>query len=474
VASQIFGEGGVYPMNIRVSEMRPTKLIVMLLLILPVQASAEIALTVAPTFDPLAESPISVSEAAPGEILTLISTRKISVWRPTKDGQWRPSPLAFVAWAEVQADADGRIEIANVKPSLGSYTETDPMGLLWSGYPIDNPALPVTYRDIGDTPDGKLSVQLKRGQTVIASGVMTLNQSTETLRFATVQQAGLVGVYAAPKGASRLPTLIILHGSEGGSIEKATNSAASYARLGFATLALVYYSQPYEAAEFVPISGTNIDVNQLERARDWLSNQVEADIRRIGLFGTSKGGEFAMVAAARFPWVKAAVGCVPSDVVWQGFGDGENQLPLRSTWMLDGKFLPFIPLFPYVDNRYRDNTDRYERSRRFNSEAAIAARISIERTRAKLLLIGGDRDEVWASGEMARKISETMRRAGKEKQVETAIFPMAGHQICGDGSFPVRAYGKDDPDADRKSLNAEGHATVSAFRRTIAFLKSVL
>jgi dienelactone hydrolase len=448
--------------------------IALALLGLSASTFAEPVLTVAPSFDPLAESPITVTGAVPGEKLTLVSTRKISVWRAGKDGQWRSGPLAFVAWAEFEADANGRIDVAKSKPLTGTYAKTDPMGLFWSGYPIDSPALPLEYRDIGIVSDSAFKVQVKRGEKVISAGEMALTPATDNLRIAEVQQAGLVGVYAAPKGNGRLRTLIILHGSEGSSIEKAKDSAASYARLGFATLALAYYTQPYEATKFVPISGANIDVNQLERARDWLNKQVEVDMRRIGLFGTSKGGEFTMVAAARFPWVKAAVGCVPSDVVWQGFGEGENDLPLRSTWMLDGKALPFIPLFPYADNRFRDNTDRYERSRRFNADAALSARIPIEKTNAKLLLIGGDRDEVWASGAMARNIADAMRRAGKDKQVETAIFPMAGHQICGDGSFPVRAYGKDDPDVDRKSLNAEGHATVEAFRRTIAFLKSAL
>ncbi len=454
--------------------MKLTALIASVALSLSVPAAAEIALNVSPSFDPLAESPINVSGANPGEKLTLVTTRIISVWRPAKDGQWRPGPLAFVAWADMEADANGRIDIASAKPVSGSYAEPGPMGLLWSGYPADSLALPTAYRAVSQATEGELLVQVKRGPDVIASGTMSLTPTDEKLRFAKVQQPGLVGVYAAPKGGTRLPTLIVLHGSEGGSIEKATSSAASYARLGFATLALAYYRQPYEPAEFVPISGTNIDVNQLERARKWLGNQGEADVRRVGLFGTSKGGEFVMVAASRFSWVKAAVGCVPSDVVWQGFGEGENELPLRSTWMLDGQMLPFIPLFPYAENRFRDNTDRYERSRRFNAESALAARIPIEKTKAKLLLIGGDRDEVWASGAMSRNIAETMRRAGKAKQVETAIFPMAGHQICGDGSFPVRAYGKDDPDPDRKSLNAEGQATVTAFRRAIAFLKSAL
>ena len=208
---------------------------------------------------------------------------------------------------------------------------------------------------------------------------------------------------------------------------------------------------------------------------DKSQNVPEADVGRIGLFGVSKGGEFALVGASRFPWVKAAVGCVPSDVVWMGFGQGEDELPHRSTWALDDTPLPFVPLYPYADKRYRDNTERYERSRRFHPQASDAARIPIERTKARLLLIGSDRDEVWASGAMSRNVSAAMSRAGLGERAELMVFDKAGHAVCGDGSFPVRAYGKEDPSMpDLRELNAEGHATVKAFRRSVNFLKSSL
>ncbi len=438
----------------------------------PVKAAVEI--NAGPRFNPLLISPVSISGALPNEKLTIVATRQMQVWRPDAKGNWRPVPVDFVAWAEFLADGSGQLDVATARPINGSYTEADPLGLFWSGYPIDGDAVPAPYKALGAGKEDRVQFRVVRDNLVIAESEIRLSRDNSDLRIATVQQPGLVGVFAAPKDGKRLPTLIVLHGSEGNNIEKARNNALSYAAQGFATLAIAWYTQPYEPAEHVPISGIEIDANQLDRAKAWLAQQPEADVKRIGLFGTSKGGEFAMLAASRFPWVKAAVGCVPSDIVWQGFGEGENILPARSTWRLDGKALPFVPLYPYVDGRFRDNTDRYERSRRFNADAAKTARIPIEKTKAKLLLIAGDRDEVWASGAMARNIAENMQRAGKGKQVETLIAAKAGHGICGDGSFPVRAYGKDDPDPDRKSLNAEGHATVIAFRRTIAFLKSVL
>jgi dienelactone hydrolase len=426
------------------------------------------------SFDPAAASPIRVTGVETGEVLTIIATRTLPVWRPGADGNWQPQPTRFTAWVEVRADAAGVVDLARAVPLSGSYTKADPLGLFWSGYPEGRTEIPEAYRNFANPMQGGINLFVLRSGQDIVQGAISLSTDNSNLRITTVQQPGMVGVFAAPKGGSKLPTLIVMHGSEGNNIEKARANALTYAEQGFATFALAWYTQSYEPAEHVPTRGQLIDVNQLERVRDWLAMQPEADAKRIALWGQSKGGEFAMLGASRFPWVKAAVGCVPSDIVWQGFGDGENETPARSTWQLDGKPLPFVPLYPYVDGRYRDNTDRYERSRRFNADAANAAAIPIEKTKAKLLLIAGDRDEVWASGAMARSIAERMRRAGKSKQVETLLFPEAGHSVCGDGSFPVRAYGRDDPDPDRKSLNAEGHANGEAFRATISFLKKAL
>ncbi len=446
---------------------------------MPIRAQpSPIHLDLTSAFDPAGAAPVRIDGAKPGETLTLVVRRTIDVWRPDPQGAWKQRAVNFFSWADLTADTKGRIDPATATPANASYASADPMALMWSGYAEDDPRLvkllPATRRTFSANGTGRIHVQAYRGTDLVGEGSFADRSATPQLAFETVQQAGLVGVYAAPHGAARLPTLIVLHGSEGSDIGKARTNAASFARQGFAVLAIAYYTQPYQPATHVPTSGMEIDVNQIERARTWLAGRASANIARLGIWGQSKGGEFAMVAASRFPWIKAAVGCVPSDVVWQGFGEGENVSPPRSTWRLDGKILPFVPLYPYAEGRYRDNTERYERSRRFDPAAADAARIPIERTRARLLLIGSDRDEVWASGAMARSIAASIARAGKRNRAEALVFDKAGHSICGDGSFPVRSYGKDEPDADRKSLDAEGQASVVAFRRTLAFFRDAL
>jgi len=174
------------------------------------------------------------------------------------------------------------------------------------------------------------------------------------------------------------------------------------------------------------------------------------------------------------------VGCVPSDVVWEG--DTAHAPPGEaSSWSLGGRPHPYIPLYPWTDadgdfriDNFYDNAERYSRSRRDRPREAAAARIPIERSRARLFLIGGDRDEVWASGEMSRAIVAAMRRAGRGRRAEALIFPTAGHQLCGDGTFPVYAYESQSERPRDKLLTDEGHANGIAFRRKIAFLRAAL
>jgi dipeptidyl aminopeptidase/acylaminoacyl peptidase len=284
-------------------------------------------------------------------------------------------------------------------------------------------------------------------------------------------------VFVAPPGAQRLPTLIHLHGSEGGSINKARHDAMTYAGRGFATLAIAYFAWDYEAEGLdIPRSHINIPVETLDRARAWLASRPESDAARIGLIGNSKGGEFAVLGAATYPWVRATVGCVPSDVVWEGYGRTARPGEAISSWSLGGAPLPYIPT--YNDRAYGSPEDvwpnngaRYTQARAEFAAATTAARIPVERITRPVLLIGGDRDETWASGAMSRSIVAQMRRAGHGRLVTARVAPTAGHSLCGDGMFPSRAYQTQSSAPGAPDIDDEGAAAVAAFGAKIAFMR---
>lgn len=423
---------------------------------------------------------IAIDGLAARERVRIHAYRQQERWeRDPASGQWTRRLLLMHGWADFEADRRGAVRVERRRPLAGTYAMADGLGLVWSAFPPDAPevanaaAAPPAPADVAE---GEIAlVAERRGQAALGTRFRFAGALPGTTVVA-VSRPGLVGVFAAPPGARAAPTLIFLHGSEGGSLAKARAAALGYAQRGFATLALVWFTSDYERTENAAPVMRNIPVEMLASARTWLAARPEADAGRIGLIGNSKGAEFALLGAATYDWVRAVVACVPSDVIWEG--DVAGAAPgAASTWSLGGRPLPYIPLYPFREgnpDHYLTNAERYDRSRRDRGSAVAAARIPIERSRARLLLIGADRDEVWASGAMTRAIGATMARAGRGPQVESLVFSTAGHQICGDGTFPVRTYERQRPEPGLKVLTDEGHANVIAFRRKIAFLRAAL
>lgn len=442
-----------------------------------------------------AEPRIDVADLVAGDVLALRVTgldrgervrihalRRLEVYRQAASGEWRRVPTQMHGWGDFRADHRGVVDVRRDAPLAGTYRARDDVGLLWSAYPADDPAAAAAWQSAAPRPEAPpgdaVALVVERQGRASLHAQFRLRGARAGTRIETVRGPGFAGVFAAPPGASRLPTLIVLHGSEGGSIAKAQAAAGRFASQGFATLALIYFAWDYERPEGVAHGRIEaIPVEMLAAARSWLETRPEADVDRLALVGTSKGAEFALVGAAVYPWVRAVVGCAPSDVVWQGFDQTSAEQPRASSWSVGGRPLSFVPLHPFREGNpdgYRTNTERYELSRRDHAAEAAKARIPVERSTARMLLIGGGRDEVWASGAMSAAIAQRLERAGRGRQAESLLFPRAGHQICGDGTFPVRAYQQQSADPAMKVLEDEGHATVTAFRRSLAFLREAL
>ena len=429
------------------------------------------------------DAPTPIFESAPMTIrlkgfparaeVLLTATRRLTRWTGGAKGPWTPEGISLVAWANVRCNADGSIDLDRTKIQSGSFSRTGAAGLFWSGYPAAE-----AQRRIGPRPTLTLPADLPPSDVLIEASLAGRRVLAGVARFADPPGIEIVpivtptlnGCYAYPIGAPRRGGLISLHGSEGGSVASARSRAITFAANGIPTLAVNYFAWPNERVPNLAQSNLNSPVELLTVARDWLVRRPEVDPARIGLWGVSKGAEFALVGAATYPWVKAAVAVVPSDSVWEGYPTPSRQ-GQESTWSLAGRPLPYIPLFDPDEGRFRVNTDRYEQSRRAHPQQALAARIPLERTRAQVLLLGSDRDEVWASGAMTRNLVARMRRYGRGGQIEARTYPRAGHQISGAGLFPVRLYGIDSRDPRDKSLDDEAAATLDARVRTLRFLR---
>ncbi len=420
---------------------------------------------------------IKVSGLRPNEVVRIHALRSLDKWQ-SDGGQWKRIRQPLHAYADFAASESGSVEVDSATPLKGSYTQPDPLALLRTGYRFGDPALrdvrAFDREPLDTSPEDRVYLKLERAGAVVAEIYFVLKGVADGLVFQEATGPGWHAVYARPSNGTKLLPLITLHGSEGGSVDKAHGRAAQFAAKGFAVLAVNYFTQSYEPISGVPTKHIDIDVALIESAWNWLKARPEVDPTRLGVYGVSKGAEFALLAATQYEWITSVVAVVPSDVVWEGYGEEAGQATRRSSWSIGGKPVPFVPLFsfdPKQEGLYRTSTERYERSRHFYDDRVAAARIPIEKIKARVLLLGSDRDEVWASGEMSRNLAERVAVNNKSGQVEVKIYPKAGHQIAGTGTFPIRLYGEQLLDADAKDIVAEGVAAADAWRRTVRFLR---
>ena len=232
---------------------------------------------------------IRIAGLRPNEQVKLYSLWMHTRWEQAAPGDWRPVPAPVVAWAELQADRRGRVDLARADVRRGTWRGRDPYGPFWSGRRpgsaagAELPPLPASVRP-ETLREGEMRLLVVRGDTVIAQAPVRFGPAPN-LRFAEVTQGQWHGVYAAPIGARRLPTIILLHGSEGGGRDEARAMAARYAANGFAALALNYFAWDMKNLPAIPNVHVNIPLERIAEARTWLEGQPEADVSRLGLYG---------------------------------------------------------------------------------------------------------------------------------------------------------------------------------------------
>ena len=376
--------------------------------------------------------------------------------------------IVVESWAEFDGTRSATIEIDRTTPRRGSWTTADPLALFWS------------MRRVAPTN----ADELKRDRTTVALTLeargsepmradLRLRATARPLVRRVVIGDRLVGAFAAPIGADNVPVVIALHGSEGGDTLSNLALATRFAARGYAAFAISYAAYSWNGGlPGVPGSFDSIDVETLDRARAWLGGQREADTSRTVLWGVSKGGEFAMVAAARRSWPRAVIGCVPSDVMWAGFGRAPNPGETLTSWADSGRRLPAIPYDNYDDVFAGRTTARavHDRSRAAHPADAATARIPLENATAPLLLLGATDDDVWASGTMVQTLAKTRFAQPGRASVESHVYADAKHSICGVGTSPIATFGVDE------SRLAEGtaRAAADAWTRTMTFLQRVV
>lgn len=334
----------------------------------------------------------------------------------TDGGAWRST-------ATFTANGDGTVALRTQTPRDGSYGRPDPMGPLWSmAFEGDGTPYRYWYDALGEY-DVRFTAEAG-GRTV--SRDVTLQVGDPAVTEREVRTDGLVGWWYEPPGDGPHPAVVALHGSGANPMRARSALLASH---GFATLALQYFD-----AEGLPSRLSEIPVEYVTRAADWI---LERDATRddgLGVYGVSRGGELALLFASMDERVSAVVSDSGSPYVW-GAVDRSG-----AAWTRDGDPLPYVGHAGFTDLPENELGAPILRSAFVRSlsetetERRKAATIPVEEGEASVLFLSGTDDQLWPSTMLGNALVARLDAAGYEHAYDHVAYEKAGHSI----GFPYR------------------------------------
>jgi dienelactone hydrolase len=409
--------------------------------------------------DPLG---IVVSGGRPG--------RPVTVRAIMRDGLGR----RWESQAAFEADDNGVIEVATARPVSGTYDAADARGLLWSMRLVEGEpgggwgnASPLDTEFIAES-GGQRPASLRVSRRFAGPGVSRKE----------VRDDGLVATLFRPAGDGPRPAVVVVPGSGGGVPE---GPAALLASHGFVGLALAYFR-----AGHLPESLAEIPLEYFETAIRRLHRHEAVAGRPLGVMGTSRGGELALLLGSTFADFRAVVGYVPSGVVHAGIsGGGLREARRRPAWTYRGKAAQ-----PFIASRDAGRMEEPAPSpeplaltpfflRALEDQAAAeAAEIPVERINGPVLLISGQDDEMWPSPVLAEIAIKRLARHHHRFPYTHVSYPGAGH-IIGQPGLPATVTASLHPLAGRSLAfggNPKDNAAAAAdsWPKVLAFFRDAL
>lgn len=203
----------------------------------------------------------------------------------------------------VQADEKGQVDLAQIAPLAGSYTQKQSMGLIYTQV-AENAAATELFPHSVHHPV-YTEIEAKLGDQV-AQTVLTQRLTHNTVQRVELVEKNVKGVMFVPGSAGDKPAIVVLKHNASKPIDEA--QAALYAARGYTALALDYTYTPALDAELA-----ELEVFQL--ALQWLRDNVTPKNNFVAVSGYGEGAELALLLGVRLNTeVSAIIACEPTTV----------------------------------------------------------------------------------------------------------------------------------------------------------------
>jgi dienelactone hydrolase len=379
--------------------------------------------------------------------------------------------------ATLVASDGGEVSLRTATPVDGDWTRPDPMAFIWAMTPsgvqcagrYSQPGLKPSLVALSAVVEGEVVARASMSRVFVAADV----------RRSDIRADGLVATLFEPSDREPISkaTVVVLGGSLGG-LENAR--AALIASHGFPALAVAYFG-------ISPLPGSLVEIplEYFGRAFEFIVESGLGTHGRIGVMGTSRGGELALLLASRFSAVGGVVAYVPSGIVHYGIPQGGDNTRLQSeadplvrppAWTEGGRGLrggsvaynrvdfsqPLVRFAPGFREGLKD------------AEATADARIPLGHFTGPVAMFSGTDDQVWPSSDLA-VIAE--RGLTASSYVEHIVYSGAGHSI-GHPYLPTTVHSVPHPlNSFEIALGGSNHADAAAcadsWQRALRVLDSI-
>lgn len=251
---------------------------------------------------------------------------------------------------------------------------------------------------MGDTWQLRMAAQ--RAGTTLDETAVERQWGDPEVSTSEVEAEGVVGTLYEPPGDGPAPPVVLLHGSKGTTLHHPARMLASHE---FLALTLPYFGKSSE----IPDHLDRVPIEYVQRAGEWLLQHERASGDQVGLWGASRGGELALLAASHFEVFGAVVAVAGSGVAWGGWThNGEPVAQLLSMHMRGSEM---------------DGIDE---------DRLAEATIPVERINGPVLMISGRGDRLWNAVTFSGIAVERLERHDHPYSYQHLVYDEAGHGIA--------------------------------------------